>query len=200
MAKNGAWPGSLKPSQKGLIAYYPLESSLADASGQHHDGKAVRGDVVYDEGKVGNAAEFSGETQVSFGNIGDFDRGDRFALAMWVRTSPAHAIELVQKRDSPNTGKVMRLASTIPRMTGPQHRLSHFIVRMAAKWPDDAIEVRTKERYADGLVHSPGDELRRLGQSVGGEVLRQRQTGDDGSGEGQLERHVSYRCPTRDWQ
>ena len=82
-----ALAGIPEPSQEGLIAYYPLEGSLADASGQHHDGKAVRGDVVYDEGKVGKAADFSGETQVNFGNAGDFDRSDRFALALWVRTS-----------------------------------------------------------------------------------------------------------------
>ena len=77
-----ALAGIPEPSQEGLIAHYPLEGDLADTSGQHHDGKAVRGDVVYDDGKMGKAAEFSGETQVSFGNTGDFDRGDRFALAL----------------------------------------------------------------------------------------------------------------------
>ena len=73
---------------------------MADASGQHHDGKAVRGDVVYDEGTVGKAAEFSGETQVNFGNAGDFDRGDRFSLALWARLSTSNAVKLIQKRDS----------------------------------------------------------------------------------------------------
>ncbi|MGC1295406.1 MAG: DUF1549 domain-containing protein, partial [Alloacidobacterium sp.] len=53
-----ALAGIAEPLQEGLIAYYPLEGGLADTSGQHHDGKAVRGDVVYDEGKVGKAAEF----------------------------------------------------------------------------------------------------------------------------------------------
>ena len=143
-----ALAGIPEPSQEGLVAYYPLEGSLADASGQHHDGKAVRGDVVYDEGKVGKAAEFSGETQVSFGNVGDFDRGDRFALAMWVRTSPANAMKLVQKRDSSEHWQGYEIAIDDPTYDRPQHRLSHFIVRMAAKWPDDAIEVRTKERFA----------------------------------------------------
>ena len=39
-----ALAGIPEPSQEGLIAYYPLEGSLADTSGQHHDGKAVRGE------------------------------------------------------------------------------------------------------------------------------------------------------------
>ena len=142
-----ALAGIAEPSQEGLIAYYPLEGGLADASGQHHDGNAVRGGVVYDEGKVGKAAEFSGETQVSFGNTGDFDRGDRFALALWIRTSPSSAMKLVQKRDSSEHWQGYEIAIDDPTYDRPQKGLFHFIVRLAAKWPDDAIEVRTSERY-----------------------------------------------------
>ena len=140
-----------KPLQEGLIAYYPLEGSLADASGQHHDGKAVRDDVAYDEGKVGKAAEFSGETQVSFGNTGDFDRGDRFALALWIQTWTGKSVKLVQKRDSSEQWQGYEIAIDDPTYDSQRDRLSHFIVRLAAKWPDDAIEVRTRERYATGL-------------------------------------------------
>jgi hypothetical protein len=146
-----ALAGIAEPSQEGLIAYYPLEGGLADTSGQHHDGKAVRGDVMYDEGKVGKAAEFSGETQVSFGNTGDFDRGDRFALALWIRTSTSSAVKLVQKRDSSEHWQGYEIAIDDPTYDSQRDRLSHFIVRLAAKWPDDAIEVRTEERYATAL-------------------------------------------------
>ena len=34
------------PLTKGLTAYYPFDGDLTDASGFHHDGKAVRGEVV----------------------------------------------------------------------------------------------------------------------------------------------------------
>ena len=177
-----------EPSQEGLVAYYPMESSLADASGQHHDGKAVRGDVVYDEGKVGKAADFSGETQVNFGNVGDFDRGNRFALAMWVRTSPAHAIELVQKRDGAEHWQGYEIAMDDPTYDKPQDRLSHFIVRMAAKWPDDAIEVRTKERFPtasfshlvmsyDGSGKASGVKFYVNGQPAVTEVVKDNLTG-----------------------
>ena len=156
MAQRNEWQktalaGMAEPSplggEQGLVAYYPLDGGLADASGQHHDGKAVRGELVYDEGKVGKAAEFSGETQVTFGNIGDFDRSDRFALAFWARTSPASAMKLVQKRDSAEHWQGYELAIDDPKYDRPQKGLFHFVVRLAAKWPDDAIEVRTRERY-----------------------------------------------------
>ena len=140
-----------EPSSEGLIAYYPLEGNLADASGQHHDGKAVRGELVYDEGKVGKAAEFSGETQVSFGNIGDFDRSDRFALALWARTSPASAMKFVQKRDSSENWQGYEIAIDNPAYNRPQKGLFHFVVRLAAKWPDNAIEVRTRLRYSAAM-------------------------------------------------
>jgi len=156
-----ALAGIPEPSTEGLIAYYPMDGSLADASGQHHDGKAVRGDVVYDEGKVGKAAEFSGETQVSFGNTADFDRGDRFALALWVRTASTHPIKLIQKRDSSEQWQGYEIATDEPTFHGVGDRLAHFVVRLAAKWPDDAIEVRTIERYkttslSDLLVNYDG--------------------------------------------
>ena len=156
-----ALAGLPEPSTKGLIAYYPMDGSLADASGQHHDGKAVRGDVVYDEGKVGKAAEFSGETQVSFGNTADFDRGDRFALALWVRTASTHPIKIIQKRDSSEQWQGYEIATDEPTFHGVGDRLAHFVVRLAAKWPDDAIEVRTIERYkttslSDLLVNYDG--------------------------------------------
>ena len=120
---------------------------MADASGQHHGGKALRGDVVYDEGKVGKAADFSGETQVSFGNTGDFDRSDRFALALWARTASTHPIKIIQKRDSAEQWQGYEIATDDPTFHGVGDRLAHFVVRLAAKWPDDAIEVRTIERY-----------------------------------------------------
>ena len=57
-----------------MTAYYPFDGDLTDASGGHHDGKAVRGEVVYEDGSVAKAADFSPETQMDFGNVGDFER------------------------------------------------------------------------------------------------------------------------------
>ena len=61
-------------------------------------------------------------------------------------------MKLVQKRDTSEQWQGYEIAIDDPAYDRPQHRLSHFIVRLAAKWPDDAIEVRTKERYATGQL------------------------------------------------
>jgi hypothetical protein len=194
-----ALAGIAEPSSEGLIAYYPLDGSLADASGQHHDGKAVRGDVVYDEGKVGKAAEFSGETQVNFGNAGDFDRGDRFALALWIRTSTSSAVKLIQKRDSSDHWQgyeVMIDDPTYARRSsrpGPHLPLHRPPGR---RWPDDAIEVRTKERYATASFltwwwTTTARAKRRASSSTSMASRRGR------SAEGQLKRRLPNRCPTR---
>ena len=60
-------------------------------------------------------------------------------------------MKLVQKRDSSEHWQGYEIAIDDPTYDRPQKRLFHFIVRLAAKWPDDAIEVRTKERYATAL-------------------------------------------------
>ncbi len=138
-----------QPSSNGLTAYYPLDGGLADTIGQNHDAKTVRGNLVYDEGEVGKAAEFSGETQVDFGNSGDFGRGDHFALAWFARTSIAN-VELLQKRDGSEHWQGYEVRVDDPTYDGKRDRMFQFIVRLAARWPDDAIEVRTRDRYVTG--------------------------------------------------
>ena len=45
-------------------------------------------------------ADFSPETQVSFGNSGDFERAKPFALALWVGPPDNVAVKILQKRDA----------------------------------------------------------------------------------------------------
>ena len=79
-----------EPTREGLTAYYPFDGDLTDASGFHHDGKAVRGEVVYEEAAVAKGADFSPETQVAFGNSGDFERAKPFALGVVGKASRRH--------------------------------------------------------------------------------------------------------------
>ena len=159
-----ALAGIAEPSQEGLIAYYPLEGGLADTSGQHHDGKAVRGDVVYDEGKVGKAAEFSGETQVSFGNTGDFDRGDRFALALWIRTSTSSAVKLDEKMPAPSSDDCVATAGrdNAPGSDGhdcPERSVESFSNRAAGGRRGPAAPCRA--RAGDRLSRRTAPERKR---------------------------------------
>ena len=142
------------PTREGLTAYYPLDGDLTDASGFHHDGKAVRGEVVYEEAAVAKGADFSPETQVSFGNNGDFERTKPFALALWVRPLGVMAIKILQKRNAGEHWQGWELADDTPGYIGHQKRVAHVVVRLANRWPDDAIEVQTKAPLAlDSLRH-----------------------------------------------
>src|SRR2546421_691175 len=72
-----------QPPRAGLAAHWEFDGYLADTSGNYRHGRVVRGEVSYGDGQVGRAAEFGGETEVDFGNVGAFDRAAPFSVAFW---------------------------------------------------------------------------------------------------------------------
>jgi hypothetical protein len=135
-----------EPTHEGLTAYYPFDGDLTDASGFHHNAKAVRGEVVFDDdGAVGKSGEFSPETQVAFGNTGDFDRSKPFSVNLWIRPSGQRSVKILLKRDAGEHWQGWELFDDKPVFAGNSLRVARFVVRLANHWPDDAIEVRTKE-------------------------------------------------------
>jgi hypothetical protein len=141
------------PSREGLLAHYPLDGSFADASGHYHDGRTLSGIPVFRDGPVGNCAEFGGEAHVTFGNVADFERGQPFALAMWVESDAVKANVVLEKVSGPEERRGYELAFddtvVLPRL----RRGAHLLFRMGHRWPDDAIEVRTKELLEGEFFH-----------------------------------------------
>jgi len=161
-----------EPTHEGLAAYYPFDGDLADASGFHHDAKAVRGEVVFnDGGAVVKSGEFSPETQVSFGNSGDFDRRKPFSLSIWTMPPSSSAVEILTKRGGGEHWQGWELVDDKPISPGHRKQIAHMIVRLASHWPDDAIEVQTKERV----------EVNKQGGTIG-TALRHIVVEYDGSG------------------
>jgi hypothetical protein len=143
-----------EPTNEGLTAYFPLDNDLIDASGLHHDSKAVRGEVVYEEAAVAKGADFSPETQVSFGTSGDFERAKPFSLGLWIRPSGVMGINILQKRNAGEHWQGWELVDDTPTYDGRQKVMAHIVLRMANRWPDDAIEVQTKDPVQlDSLRH-----------------------------------------------
>ncbi len=135
-----------EPSRQGLSAYYPFDGDLTDASGFHHDAKAVRGEVVFDDdGAVGRDGEFSPETQVAFGDTGDFDRSQPFSVSMWMRPSGQRSVKILLKHAGGEHWQGWELFDTKPEANGYSLRVARIVVRLANHWPDDALEVQTKE-------------------------------------------------------
>ena len=142
-----------EPASEGLATHYTFNSDLLDALSRH-DGKLVRGEVIYEDGTAGKAAEFSGETQVNLGQAGEFDLHQPFALGLWVNLYGLKSSEVLQKKDASEHWTGYELGFDDVAYTGRHKRNLRLVVRLAARWPDNAIEVRTKDRVPmDGAHH-----------------------------------------------
>jgi mono/diheme cytochrome c family protein len=71
-----------QPPTDGLLAHYPFEGNLADASDNHRDGRTVKGGVTFIAGRPGQSAVFRGENHVEFPAF----TSDRLAVAFWIRS------------------------------------------------------------------------------------------------------------------
>src|SRR3989441_6721416 len=142
-----------EPASEGLATHYTFNSDLLDALSRH-DGKLVRGEVIYEDGTAGKAAEFSGETQVNLGQAGEFDLHQPFALGLWANLYGLKSSEVLQKKDASEHWTGYELGFDDVAYTGRHKRNLRLVVRLAARWPDNAIEVRTKDRVPmDGAHH-----------------------------------------------
>jgi hypothetical protein len=135
-----------EPTREGLTAYYPFDGDLKDASGFRHDARSIRGELVFDDGAVAKAGNFSPETQVSFGNSGDFDGSKPFSLSFWAMPPSSSAVKILTKHNAGDHWQGWEFTDDTPMTFGSRNQLAHMVVRLVSHWPDDAIEVQTKER------------------------------------------------------
>ncbi len=141
-----------EPPRDALATHYLFNGDLSDAF-SHHDGKLVRGEITYEDGPAGKAAEFRGESEASLGQAGDFDSHQPFAIAAWVNLYEDSG-KVFQKRDASEHWTGYELGLEDVAFTGRHERNLRVVVRLAAPWPDSAIEVRTKNRVLmDGSHH-----------------------------------------------
>jgi cytochrome c553 len=144
------------PPKKGLLGYYSFENTLTDSSGLGHDAHLVRDHIGYRDGVVGRAGEFNGTTHVDFGDLAAFDRTTPFALSLWTNPKRPEKYVLAQKRDAATNWTGLEIALDDLVRT---RRLFRISVRLASHWPDDAIEIRSK----DHVIHSQYVILKDLG-------------------------------------
>jgi hypothetical protein len=85
--------------------------------------------------------------------------------------SPSHGVKIIQKRDAGEKWQGWELAADKPSYTGPHKRIAHFQVRLAGRWPDDAIEIQTKERVAVTAPHHLLIEYDGSGKASGIDLL-----------------------------
>jgi hypothetical protein len=140
-----------EPSRDALAAHYAFNGDLTDAISQY-EGKLIRGEITYEDGPSGKAAEFRGETRVNLGQAGDFDLHQPFAIGAWVNLY-GESGKVFQKRDASEHWTGSELSLEDVAFTGRHERNLRVVVRLAAPWPDSAIEVRTKNRVPMDRSH-----------------------------------------------
>jgi Protein of unknown function (DUF1553)/Protein of unknown function (DUF1549)/Planctomycete cytochrome C/Concanavalin A-like lectin/glucanases superfamily len=153
--RTGALAAIPPAPQDGLAAYYEFENDLADSSGHGHNASLQHDKAEYLHGAVGKAMVFNGATEIDFGDVADFDRSTPFALSLWINPKEAEKQEFLQKRDaSPNwAGFEISFDDLSQRF-----RSMRIIVRLASRWPDKAIEIRSKERILTS-IYTPIEQM-----------------------------------------
>ncbi len=116
------------PPRDGLLAEYTFEDNLADSSGNHRDGKTVRGNTPFVAGRPGQSAAFNGEAQLEFPGF----TAERFAVAFWMRSGalgemtvleggPGFEIGVEDSHPQPNEQARLALVRGIRRHPLAQH-------------------------------------------------------------------------------
>lgn len=141
------------PPRDGLLAHYEMEGSPVDTSGAYHHGRKIRGEIIYSTGQVGHAAEFNGETHFDFPGAGDLEFDRPFTIAFWLRTSGKPAAVVFQKVDASETrrGYQFEAGEIVP--IPPLKRAQHLSFRLIHRWPEEAVEIRTKDLVMQDWRH-----------------------------------------------
>jgi hypothetical protein len=152
-ALSPAVPRAGEPGHEALLAHYELDGNFSDISGRFQHGRMVTGDPTFDTGRVGRAVFFDGDTEVSFGNVGAFDRTDRFSAAFWVRPGGSQPMHVLQKlKDAAGRrGYEWRFDDIL--LVGIQRWSARLTITLASDSPAGAIEIRTRERLRFGDWH-----------------------------------------------
>jgi mono/diheme cytochrome c family protein len=150
--EKGAAEKMTQPDAAGLLAHYELDGNFSDISGRYQHGRTIVGDPTFDPGKVGQAASFDGDTEVSFGKVGGFERDEAFTLAAWVRGRGNFPTPMAgfQKLESADRRRGYEWRFDDITLVDIQKRAARLNVRIGSDAPESAIEVRTRERLRLG--------------------------------------------------
>jgi len=142
---------STNPPRDGLEAHYEFDGHLSDTSGHYRHAKTLRGELTFGPNAVGLGAEFNGETHLMFLGAGDFERDQRFSIALWFNKGGdvGQELALLQKFGHRQGGYELAFDSSVP--VGDLKRGSHLYVRLIGRGREDSIEVKTKTRIRMGI-------------------------------------------------
>ena len=173
---------------EGLTAHYELDGNFSDVSGRYQRGRMVTGDPTFDPGRIGRAVTFDGDTEVSFGQVGGFDRQDQFTLAAWLRGRGNLPMSVFQKLADSERRQGYEWTFEDITLVGIQSWAARLTIALASGTPGNAIQIRTRERLRlgtwyhvtltyDGSSRAAGLQLYVDGKPFEIDVLRDALTG-----------------------
>ncbi|HYK89344.1 MAG TPA: DUF1553 domain-containing protein, partial [Acidobacteriota bacterium] len=133
----------------GLAAHYEMDGSFSDVSGHYRHGRTVQGDPTFGPGRIGKAANFDGDTRVKFDNFALGGSGP-FTLAFWLNGSGHMPIAVLQQIDNASTRRGFEILLEDLNLVGIQRWAARLTVRLTSRWPDNGIELRTKDHLEFG--------------------------------------------------
>jgi len=130
----------------GIAAHYELDGSFSDLSGRYQHGRTVAGEPTFDPGQIGRAASFDGDAAVSFGEVGGFDVGEAFSMAVWLKGRGNQPMTVFRKMegDQERRGYEWRLEDIA--LAGIQRWSTKLAITLSAGAPEHAIRIRTRAR------------------------------------------------------
>ncbi|MEP7339219.1 MAG: DUF1549 domain-containing protein, partial [Acidobacteriota bacterium] len=139
---------------KNIIAHYDLDGSLADSSGRYQQGRTVNGDPSFGPGIVSRGVSLDGQTELSFGNVGAFDTRQPFTFAVWMRPGLGktgnYAFQKISDEHAEGARRGFELIFEQTHLIDIQRWGAPLTIRLIANWPDNAIQVRTRESFNNG--------------------------------------------------
>lgn len=130
----------------GLVAHYEMNGSLSDVSGHYRHGRAVQGDPTFAAGQAGRSVTLDGDAQISFGQVGSFQRTEPFSFAFWIKPNSNIPMTVLQKIEDAAARRGFEILLEDLKLAGVQRRTARLAVRLSSRWPDETIYVRTNER------------------------------------------------------
>ena len=126
-----------KPNEEGLVAVIALDESLAIFSSPGTtEGKMVDAEKPeYADGRLGKALKLDGKAHADFGPLARFDRTNAFSYGAWVKLDGDGAVLSKMEKSPGYRGFDLLFAD------------ERFQVHLAHAWPDNALKVRTKDKF-----------------------------------------------------
>jgi hypothetical protein len=137
----------------GLTAHYELDGNFSDISGKYQHGTTIKGDPTFEEGPVGRAVTFDGDTEVSFGSVGTFDRSEPFSLAVWLNGFGKQPMAVLQKMEVGQPGPGYSVKFDDVELIGIQRWAAKLKVALSSDSPAGGLEIRSRERFRLGVWH-----------------------------------------------